>query len=174
MDYSKYIEMKMQAANTYKSNWQARDASEVTMRNHQKAQKPNSSVHQGPATECCTGSTQPTAKRPSSPTNGFSTDYSQSIVTQKAAGCAQCQDPNFGASGGVQLLSCAEVSTILAIPANPVKTTSCYCADPGIKQKPGILDCNSGLLPAYTGVYNHVPTGGNGVNRQTQLPQYPS
>ncbi len=173
MDYSKYIEMKMQAANTYKSNWQARDASEVTLRRHQMAQKPNSSTHQGPATQCCTGSVN-REKRASSPTSGFNTTYSQSIVTEKAAGCAQCQDTVFGTNGGVNLLSCAEVSTILAVPANPVKTTSCYCADPGIKQKPGILDCNSGILPAYTGVYNHVPTGGNGVNRQTQLPQYPS
>lgn len=32
MDASKLIQMRMQAANVYKSNWQGRDASEVTLR----------------------------------------------------------------------------------------------------------------------------------------------
>ena len=33
MDASKLTEMRQQAANTYRSHWQPRDASEITMRN---------------------------------------------------------------------------------------------------------------------------------------------
>lgn len=154
MDFSKYIEMKMQAANTYKSNWQGRDASELTMRKHQMAQKNNSSTHRGPANECCTGGTPPTAKRPSSPINGFSTTYEQSIVSQKVAGCVQCNDPVIGTAGGVQLLTCAEVATILAVPPNPVKGSECPCADPGV---PLHQTYPPKTIPSYTGWRNQVP-----------------
>lgn len=174
MNASQLTERRAQASNTYRSNWQRRDASEVTLRKAQMSQKNNSSVHQGPTANCCTGgSVQP--PRSVSPTNGFSTTYSQEIVFNKKAGCANCNDPNWGAPGGVQLITCSEVATILAPEPNPVKGNKCYCADPGIKQKPGIIDCSYGVIPPYTGVYNQVPTGtGNGILRQTQLPLYPS
>jgi hypothetical protein len=155
MDASKLTERRAQASNTYRSNWQPRDASEVTLRRAQQSQKNNSSVHQGPATECCSDG-KPPVPRSSSPTNGFSTNYSEQIVFQKKAGCAQCNDPNFGAAGGVQLITCEEVATILAPVPNPVKGTGCYCADPGITRQPFPTDC-SVVEPAYTGSANQVP-----------------
>ncbi len=151
MDASKLTEMRMQAANTYKSNWKPLDASEVTNRNIQKAQESNQSTHQGPILPpCCTIPVIVT------PNSGFSTDYSASIVFEKKAGCADCQDPNFGTAGGVQLLTCSEVATILATPPNPIKGATCYCADPGVNRVP--VDC-SVVTPGYTGWRNQVPTG---------------
>lgn len=155
MDASKLIERRAQAANTYRSNWQPRDASEVTLRKVQMSQKNNASTHKGPVVECCSDN-KPQIKRSTSPTPGFSTDYSEQIVFQKKAGCAQCHDPNFGKAGGVQLLSCSEVATILAPVPNPVKGVGCYCADPGIYQQPFPADCSI-IEPAYTGSLNQVP-----------------
>jgi hypothetical protein len=154
MDASKLTQMRMQAANTYRSNWQGRDASEVTTRKYQMAQSANKSTHRGPEADCCTGGVPNTSKRSSSPTNGFSTNFSQSIVSEKTAGCAQCNDPNFGSSGGVVLQNCSTIATILAVPLNPVKGSQCPCADPGVPfhqvypPKP---------IPSYTGWYNQVP-----------------
>jgi hypothetical protein len=155
MDASKLTERRAQASNTYRSNWQPRDASEVTLRKAQQSQKDNSSKHQGPLPQCCSDN-KPPVPRSVSPTNGFSTNYSEQIVFQKKAGCAQCHDPNFGAPGGVQLLNCGEVATILAPVPNPVKGSSCYCADPGIYRQPFPVDCSI-IEPAYTGSRNQVP-----------------
>jgi hypothetical protein len=159
MDASKLTQMRAKASNTYRSNWQPRDASEVTQRRAQMSQKDNSSTHQGPGTECCTGGgpNLVSSARAASPSRGYSTTYSEQIVFEKKAGCAQCADPNFGAPGGVQLLTCAEVATILAEPPNPVKGSSCYCADPGIYKQPGVVSAAE-MTPSYTGWRNQVPT----------------
>jgi hypothetical protein len=172
MDASKLTQMRAKASNTYRSNWQPRDASEVTMRHAQMSQKNNASTHQGPTTECCTDGARP-IPRAISPTNGYSTTYSEQIVFEKKAGCAQCNDANFGASGGVQLLSCAEVATILANPANPVKGVKCYCADPGIYKQPGVVDAIN-MIPSYTGWRNQVPAPVNGTLASRPIPQLPS
>ncbi len=171
MDASKLIEKRMLAANTYRSNWQPRDASEVTMRKVQMSQKNASSTHHGPIIPCCSDD-KPPVPRSVSPTNGFSTTYSQEPVFQRKAGCANCNDPNFGAAGGVVLQTCAEVETILANEANPVKGSSCYCADPGIKRQPFPRDCSI-IEPAYTGSLNQVPITAS--ERYGHLPkqQYP-
>lgn len=164
--------MRAKASNTYRSNWQPRDASEVTTRHSQMSQKNNSSTHQGPTTECCTDG-QPKAPRSISPTNGFSTTYSQEIVFEKKAGCAQCNDTNFGTAGGVQLLSCAEVKTILTNPANPIKGNNCYCADPGIYSRPGVVS-SINMIPSYTGWRNQVPAPIKGTLASRIVPPYPS
>lgn len=174
MDYSKYLQLKAQGQQVYRSNWQPRDASEVTLRRHQMASQNTSASaandnnqHQGPANECC-----PNPPRPSSPTNGFSTDYTQTRLINKPAGCANCNDPNFGAPGGVVIVNCATASTIVAsIPDNPVKGTGICCADPGVVQR-GVVDCAQ-VSPAYTGSRNQVPTNGKGV-LPIQYPPYPS
>ncbi len=163
--------MRAQASNTYRSNWQPRDASEVTLRKAQMSQKNNSSTHHGPETNCCL------PKRATSPTGGFSTTYEAGIVANKKAGCVQCADPNFGKAGGVQLLNCAEVATILERQPNPVKGNRCYCADPGITQQPFPTDC-SRVVPAYTGFLNQVPIPadqqfGHQPSKRQQYP-YPS
>jgi hypothetical protein len=155
MDYSKYIQMKMEAANTYKSNWQGRDASEVTLRKQQTAQTSNSSLHKGPNLGCTTNDG---SQRPSSPTNGFSTDYSLGIVSNKIAGGMACNDSVFGQPGGVTLKSCAEVSTILAVPANPRSSALTCCSDPGVKFRQVYPP---EAVPSYTGTYNNVPTNAN-------------
>jgi len=180
MDYSKYIENKMKAANTYKSNWQARDASEVTLRRVNMSNKNNSTVHQGPLPTCCTGSVAPTP--PEAPGNGFSTTYSLDNVIKSAAGCANCNDPVWGTSGGVTLLTCNEVQTILKPPSNPIKGTNCTipstssiitypceCADNSVVQR-GIVSTLSG---AYTGWRNQVPAPING-SKPTQTVPFPS
>lgn len=188
MDYSKYIQMKMEAANTYRSNWRARDASEVTARNQTLAQRENNaSQHHGPVLTCPTGNTKPPAVQP--PGNGFSTDFSQDTVTQKPAGCANCNDVNWGSAGGVTLKSCAEVSTILALPANPIKRTEpiwgqtgtpaeyCVpCADSGVYAGARALQISTNAVkasPAYSGWRNHVPVTGTGV-LPLQVPSLPS
>ena len=155
MDYSKYIQMKMEAANTYKSNWQGRDASEVTLRKQQTSQSLNSSVHKGPNLGCTPNDG---SQRPSSPTNGFSTDYSLGIVSNKIAGGMACNDTVFGQPGGVNLKSCAEVSTILAVPANPRSSAISCCSDPGVKFRQVYPPVD---VPSYTGTYNNVPTNAN-------------
>lgn len=176
MNASKLIEMRAQASNTYRSNWQPRDASEVTFRKVQMSQKDNSQTHKGPVAECCSDN-KPQLKRSTSPTPGYNTTYSQEIVFQKKAGCANCQDPNFGAAGGVQLLTCSEVATILTNEPNPVKGSSCYCADPGIYRQPFPRDCSI-IEPAYTGSRNQVPIikeqGQNNGHLPKQQYPYPS
>lgn len=154
MDASKLTQMRAQAANTYKSNWQGRDSSEVTYRRHMMAQTNNQSTHKGPTSDCCSNGSLNTSKRSSSPTNGFSTNYSQTIVYEKKAGCADCQDPNFGRAGGVLLQNCSTIATILTTPPNPVKGSSCPCADPGV---PFHQVYPPQKIPSYTGWYNQVP-----------------
>jgi hypothetical protein len=184
MDYSKYIQMKQKAANVYKSNWQARDASEVTLRNAAISNKPNSTVHQGPDNVCGSGSsnTSVPATPSQAPGNGFSTDYSMDIVSNQRAGCASCQDVAWGTAGGVQFRTCAEVTLFTTPPSNPMKGTNLTIPDtdsiitppcvsrndPGVVQR-GFTNCST-VTPAYTGSRNQVPTSGNG---QKPLQQYP-
>jgi hypothetical protein len=172
MDASKLTQMRAQASNTYRSNWQPRDASEITMRNVQRSQKNNSTTHDGPVEGCCSDN-KPNPNRAVSPTKGFSTTYSAEIVFQKKAGCADCADPNFGKAGGVQLLTCGEVATILAPTPNPVKGSSCYCADPGIYKRPGIVPAEE-MRPSYTGWRNQVPAPENGTLCSRPIPKLPS
>jgi hypothetical protein len=185
MDYSKYIQMKAKASNTYKSNWQGRDASEVTLRRVNMSNKNNSTTHIGPGVECCTSSTPPPI--PQSPGSGFSTNYSMNTVSQKIAGCTNCQDVIWGTSGGTNLLTCSEITTILKVPSNPVKgtnnaipktevliTPSCYCADPGVVQR-GVVQCsdqrNSATISGlYTGWNNQVPAPINGSKPNQVIP----
>jgi len=187
MNFSEYLKRKQKAADTYKSNWQGRDASEVTLRRFNISNKPNSTVHHGPIPTCCEGTYDvPPSQTPNS---GFSTDYSMDIVSNQRAGCANCNDPVWGTAGGVNIKSCAEVSTILTMPSNPVKGTNltippteilikpdCYCADPGV------LPNNRGVVVAsdqvnsptisgrYTGWRNQVPAPNNGAKRYQVIP----
>ena len=196
MDFSQYIKMKMKASNTYKSNWQGRDASEVTMRraaisnkNDQRSAVVNGitvGAHQGPILPGCTTCTNP---RSTSPINGHSSDYSMDIVSNKKAGCVNCADPNWGTAGGVALLSCAAVQAILAKPNNPIKGTgpiynSAYpvpitpfpCKGPGIvpSAKAAQIESQCGQAsPAYTGWRNQVPATGGG-HTLIQVPKYSS
>ena len=183
MDYSKYIQMKQKATNVYKSNWQARDASEVTLRRVAISNKPNSTVHDGPDNVCASGSSNtpvpPTP--PQAPGNGFSTDYSMDIVSNKRAGCASCQDVAWGQPGGITFRTCAEVDLFSTPPSNPMKgtnltisstesiiTTPCVIKDTSVVQR-GLASC-SNITPRYTGWRNQAPTSANG---QKPLQQYP-
>ena len=196
MDFSQYIKMKMKAANTYKSNWQGRDASEVTMRraaisnkNDQRSAVVNGievGAHQGPILPNCTACTQPHS---TSPINGYSTDYSMDIVSNKKAGCVNCADPNWAAPYGVQLQTPAAVAIILRKPNNPIKgtgpiyndaypipVTQFPCASPGIipSAKAAQIESQCGQAkPAYTGWRNQVPTTGGG-HTLVQVPKYSS
>jgi hypothetical protein len=97
MDASKLIQQRMERMQNYSSNWQPRDASEITTRQLQMSQKNNSSKHNIPVINCCSSITENTSP---------STTYSEQIVFQKKAGCVQCNDPNFGKSGGVVISNC--------------------------------------------------------------------
>jgi len=131
-------------------------------------------------------------KPPQAPGNGFSTDYSMDIVSNKRAGCANCSDTVWGTAGGVNLKSCAEVSTILSVPSNPIKGTNltisptnpiitsyCYCADPGVlPNNRGVVvakdEVNSTTISGqYTGWRNQVPAPDNGSKRRQVIP-FPS
>ena len=202
--------MKMKAANTYKSNWQGRDASEVTLRRAAISNKNDQrqtitadgtalGTHQGPIIPCCTPVSSETANTPTtpyngqprskSPINGYSTDYSMDIVSNKHAGAVNCEDPNWGSPFGVTLLSCAAVSTILSKPNNPIKGTgpvynSAYpvpvtpfpCTGPGIitSAKAAQIESQCGqATPKYTGWRNQVPATGGG-HTLIQVPKYAS
>lgn len=188
MDASKLTQMRMEAANTYKSYWQPRDASEVTLRKQSMAQKENNaSKHKGPSSEgvCCPG--KPQSADP--PTNGFSTDYSLDTVSQKPAGCANCNDAAWGAAGGVVLKTCTEANTILSKPLNPIKRAEVFwgtngqiptycvpCADPGVSA--GAVSTQFAFYttkatPAYSGWRNQVAVSGTGV-RPLQVPDLSS
>jgi hypothetical protein len=191
MNFGEYLQRKVKASNTYKSNWQGRDASEVTLRHVNMGNRPNSTTHHGPIPDSCTNTAIP-CKPPQAPGSGFSTDFSLDIVSNKKAGYANCDDPVWGTSGGVTLLNCAEVACILKPPSNPVKGTNvsippnaivitpdCYCADNGV------LPNNRGVVVAsdqqssttisgeYTGWRNQVPAGVNGPAPKQFYP-YPS
>lgn len=77
-------------------------------------------------------------------------------VGNRKAGGMHCLDPVWGKAGGVDLLRCDAVTTILAIPPQQTSNSvSCYAPNPGVVNK-GItdpVDC-----PSYTGWRNHVPT----------------
>jgi len=171
MDFSKYIEMKQKAANTYKSNWQPRDASEVTMRNQARGNSGNSSVHKGPLDSqipCYT----PTPSSTNVPGKGYNTDYSMDVVSNRIAGGMVCNDPVFGKPGGVTLIGCDQVATILTIPAPTTSNSvSCYAASPGVPFH-AVADPTR-ASPPYTGWRNHVRSSGNGHNPQAVYP-YPS
>lgn len=187
MDYSKYIQMKMQAANTYKSHWQPRDASEVTLRKVYLAQNTvqtdgdisaaRSNIHNGPAPVCCATPTDSAlfpVQPPNSadvPINGFSTDYSQDQSSGRIAGNTVSLDAAWGASGGVNLIGCDQVETILTVPANPVKGVTQNCsADPGILRRAYV----QGQPVPYTGAFGNIPTGSNATGVAVIYPPYPS
>ena len=110
MDSSQYLRSKLRNQQIYKSNWQARDASEITNRHNQMAQANNATIHHGPLPECCTGNTLRVPLP--NPGRGFSTDYSASTVFQRKAGCAQCHDEVIGKPGGVVVKDCCQGITI--------------------------------------------------------------
>ena len=169
MDFSKYIEMKMKAANTYKSNWQARDASEVTLRNQAKGNTKNTRTHQGPDDSQIPCYTPNPVSSTNKPGNGFNTDYSMDIVGNRKAGGMHCADPVWGRAGGVNLIGCDQASTICAIPKQETsKSVSCYTPTPGIYFH-AVADPTR-ASPPYTGWRNHVPAGSNGV---LPIPVYP-
>jgi len=162
MDYSSYLKIKAQAANNYKSNWKARDASEVIMRKRDIAASgsiltvANCNAHQGPD-DHCKSCAFPITSSTNTPNNGFSTDYTRDYtLTLQKAGAANCADSNWGTTGGVYIKSTAEQNTILSqIPYNPVKSSG-----GGISQNTnfdtfgsnfGALKCN----PADPGVNFH-------------------
>jgi hypothetical protein len=172
MDFSKYIEMKMKAANTYKSNWQARDASEVTLRNQARGNANNKRTHIGPEDSQIPCYTPNPLSSTNKPGNGFNTDYSMDIVGNRIAGGTHCLDPVWGKAGGVNLIGCDQVTTILTIPPQQTSNSvSCYESNPGVVSK-GIADPTRGS-PPYTGWRNHVPAGSNGFIPRQVYP-YPS
>ena len=187
---SERLKMKMNAANTYKSNWQGRDASEVTLRVNDMANNNRASNHQGPNPETCTTANcvKDTIDYIPSPQNGYSKTWTTELINPKA-GCVDCADPNWGAPSGVTLKTCAEVSTILALPANPIKgtrpiygnlypvpVTAFPCTGPGIVASAKAAQIASQVkeaTPAYTGWRNHVAADGKG-HTPLQIPSYPS
>lgn len=166
MDASKLIKMRMEAANTYKSYWQPRDASEVTQRNagraaagNVRASDTNTRIHNGPVAECCTdGSSRQNVGGNDQP-GGFSTTYSYDVVRERIAGGALCNDVNYGKPNGTTLKTCAEIAVITARPANHVKGRDLTCGKSTEVVQRGITgDCNVGPCPpAYTGYMNHIP-----------------
>lgn len=194
MDASKRLQMRAEAMQNYRSNWQGRSASEVTMRHRDMSNKNNKSTHNGPVEGCCSDGVPP--PRPTSPTRGFSTTYENAPVFLKKAGCAECNDPNFGEPGGVIIQPCQGTATVATVqsqilgasqldgsvypaPLNPVKGTKC-CASPGIFQRPGLVDCST-VPPSYSGwrnqtsyLTNGAPHTSVGTVRQSQVPPYPS
>ena len=153
MDASKLTQIKMQAANNYKSNWKPRDASEVTMRNQQIAMKNNNPLHQGPISNCCPSDTT------SVPSGNYTTSYTADVAFMKAAGSV-CFDTNWGAPGGVYLKSAAEVSTIGYIALNPLLGSQpCYN---NVNTYHRVVPSASNLSQAYTGSDNQVATNGKG------------
>ena len=168
MDYSKYIQMKMQAANTYKSYWQPRDASEVTLRKVFQAQNSVGTLQTTDtrsSSSCCPTGVPNSADPPG---NGAPKDYSQDQVFGETAGNTIYSDQTWGQAGGVTLIGCDQVSAILTVPLNPVLGSDC-CSDPGVLQR-GVV---TGVPVPYTGVYNQIPAGSNGVS-VGGYPLYPS
>jgi len=149
MDASKLTQIRLESANTFKSYWQPRDASEVTLRNQSIGNTyNNNNSHQGPITSnCC----------PVALASNFTTDYTQDAVNLRNAGCALFTDSNWDKPGGVTLKSCIEVSTIGYRPLNPVLGTwKCLPNSDGNRQ---ITPSCCNINPAYTGVYNQRPYG---------------
>jgi hypothetical protein len=109
MDSSTLLKLRARSQAIYKSNWQPRTASEVTLRRRDISNANNNvlvagSTHHGPLPQCCSDNT---IRVPlPNPGKGFSTTYSSDIVTLRRAGCVDCQDPNFGKPGGVVVQEC--------------------------------------------------------------------
>lgn len=109
MDSSTLLKLRTRGQAIYKSNWQPRTASEVTLRRRDISNANNNvlvagSTHHGPLPQCCSDNT---IRVPlPNPGKGFSTTYSSDIVTLRRAGCVDCQDPNFGKPGGVVVQEC--------------------------------------------------------------------
>jgi hypothetical protein len=160
MNYAEYLRGLTKASNSYKSNWQGRDASEVTLRNSTLANNNNQTTHKGPGDSCIPCENKITSST-NIPGNGYNTDYSMDIITNRNAGGMAANDPVWGTAGGVTLRTAAEVSTLSYVTPNPVKTTSCYASDPGVKFRP--IANSSNFIPVYSGWRNHVPVTNTGV-----------
>jgi hypothetical protein len=157
MDAGKLTQMKLQAANNYKSHWKPRDASEVTMRNNQIVLKNSTPFHRGPVADTCTDGC-PT-KTTSVPIGNFTTSYTADVSFMKAAGSV-CFDPNWSAPGGVNLKSATEISTIGYITPNPLLGSQpCYN---NVNTYHRVVPSASNLSQAYTGSDNQVATNGKG------------
>jgi hypothetical protein len=134
MDASKRTQMLQEAANTYRSNWQRRDASEVTMRQAFIGQAnknigtptpgdlpvfygTSTAVHRGPRNICPTnGSPIPAA----GPGNGFSTHYTNDYVTGSIAAGVILNDTAWGNSGGIVLKTCEAAPLKLTMYPGPL------------------------------------------------------
>ena len=135
MDASKLSQMRANAANIYRSNWQPRDASEVTQIKAVQAAKSNTTTHIGPSQECCGIPALPGTESSKLP-GGFSTSYSYDIIRERKVGGAYCEDPVYGTSGVRVIKTSDEICQILGRDAsgnllssskNPVKGHSLYC-----------------------------------------------
>lgn len=171
MDASKLIKMRTEAANLYRSNWQPRDASEVTQIKTARAAAANSRIHQGPQSNCCNdGFTPIIGIQSTAQPGGFSTTYSYDAVRERTIGCTLCSDAVYGKSGVTVLKDCSEVELILSHPPNPVKgrTADC-CYSTEVVQRGVTGNCEVGPCPpAYTGYLNQVPTNGVSGGRSIQ------
>ena len=173
MNYAEYLTRLTKASNTYKSNWQARDASEVTLRNSTLANQNNKSTHQGPG-DSCIPCEQNITSSTNVPGRGYNTDYSMSIIANRNAGGMANNDPVWGSAGGVNLITAAEVSTFTYIQPNPTRIPDSkltICSDTSVKYRAIANTCNA--APAYSGWRNQVPVNSLGVLPQQVYP-YPS
>jgi hypothetical protein len=165
MDASKLTQMRQDAATIYKSNWQARDASEVTLRDQSKAVKTNAEKQWSPVVVTCSNNCSyegaPAGNYgPYAPTSGYNPTYDAETIALKNAGCSACSDGNFGAPFGITLKTCQEISSILYEAPNPVLGKTPCCKSSELIRRNIYSPCN--LMPAYTGVYNQVPTNNAG------------
>lgn len=116
--------MRQQAANTYKSFWQPRDASEVIAKNKAIAGvlNPFPAAHPPPQPPSMTieNSTMCVVNYPMSPGAGFTTDYTQDTFLSRKLGCTACGNYGWSQSGGIVLQTCSTIATIIQKPANPM------------------------------------------------------
>ena len=116
MDASKLIKMRTEAANLYRSNWQPRDASEVTQIKAARAAAGNSRIHHGPQSNCCNdGFTPIIGVQSTAQPGGFSTTYSYDAVRERTTGCTLCNDAVYGTAGLRVLKDCSDVALYLAL-----------------------------------------------------------
>jgi hypothetical protein len=183
MDASKLIKMRTEAANVVRSNWQPRDASEVTQIKTARAAAEvtrfnaarnagqNVLIHQGPQSNCCNdGFTPIIGTQSTAQPGGFSTTYSYDAVRERTIGCTLCSDVVYGKSGVTVLKDCSDVALILSHAPNPVKgrTADC-CYSTEVVQRGVTGNCEVGPCPpAYTGYLNQVPTNGVSGGRSIQ------
>jgi hypothetical protein len=176
MDASKLTQMRQEAAIQYKSNWQPRDASEVTLRDQSKAVKANPEKKWSPVVVSCSNNCSyegsPAGNYgPYAPTSGYSPTYDADTISLKNAGKTACCDENFGAPFGITLKTCQEISTILYEAPNPVLGVPPCCKSSEQIRRAIYSACN--ITPAYTGIYNQVPTN-NAYGFQPVFPPNPS